>query len=345
MKEELLGMVIGKMTVLLSVMTSSGLPDTNEISHNSFFDRLVEYVGNTYLFQRYVSSWAPPFDNASFDTVLLLVLLGVLIWTAFGIIMNIIYHYRARKKQAQIRSDREQYMQFLKNHGSDYSVPVDFDEWREMKKSGGHEPLEENEDVPDDTDSAEDEIASQPIIMSDDHTDAEIIKKKYDKKHEATELLEKADDDKVVSIAESSIARELEPEPAKSETEEREPVDVGKLLEEKTTEMCEDSMDDNPAFSSLIGNLRVKQRQEARAKEIENAARQATEYNLEMLKSDMESAISENRSCSKKTDKTKQDTSALSAAQKKAIQAREKERQKMKRRGKNVNDKIYKGIG
>lgn len=265
---------------------------------NSYFDRLVNYVGNTYLFQRYVSTWAPPFDNASFDAALVMILFGVLIWTGFGIIMNIIYHYRARKKQAMIRSEREQYLLFLKEQEADKS-----------KEEG---------------------------LKPDRELDAQSIKKKYEKDLEASELVDSTGDEKVVSIAESSIIRELEPNTEEFEPEDKEPIDVGKLLAEKTTETEEDeeSQDGSSDFGELIENLRLKQKQEARAKELECAAREAAEHNLEILRSDMENAISENRQEAKKENKKTADISVISDAQKKALRAREKERLRMQKRRK-----------
>ena len=52
--------------VLLSAMTAEAMIDGEAAQNNSAFDRLVSFVNNTYLFQRYVSTWAPPFDNASY---------------------------------------------------------------------------------------------------------------------------------------------------------------------------------------------------------------------------------------------------------------------------------------
>lgn len=66
------------------------------------FDKLVDAVGGSYLFKEYVSTWAAPFDNASFDAVLLIIGALALAWSAFGLVMNLNYRRRVRKRQLGI---------------------------------------------------------------------------------------------------------------------------------------------------------------------------------------------------------------------------------------------------
>ncbi len=366
---------------------------------NGPFDQLVWHIENSYLFQKYITEWSPPLNNASFDAVLLIILILILIWTVYGIITNVIYHSKARKKQAKIRAEREEYMKFLKENGAAGNPTMSFDEWRTLKDAEGKQLTEAQKAVLDNYGAVKDELkdtaigkltnftetlkarkedreldkeldmrekeeaarlkaqkedeqrlanleqAKEPkkeptleesLIPKPIISEAEAIKQKYNNDPKATELVDIEDDDKPVSIAESSIVKEIDVPEKKVVSDDTPAIDVAQLLSEKTSEAHKKvtAADAGGSFDSIIGNLRAKRAQEQKAKEIENAAVAATQQNLEKLKNDMENAIFEDKKEKKAENTAKKDNSALSEAQKRALREREKERMRAEKRGK-----------
>jgi len=392
-----------KSILFSALLSATGQVETPETvrSANGPFDQFVYWIENSYLFQKYISSWSPPLNNASFDAVILLILAVILAWTVYGIVMNILYHKKAKAKQIKIRAEREEYMKFLRENGAAGNPTMTFDEWRAIKDAEGKKLTEEQKVVLDNYNAVKDEVkdtalgkiagftetlkarkedreldkeldarekeeaARKKAIAEEEErqrqlqassqnaeektepetveqammpkpvmTKAEEIKQKYSKELEATELVDIEDDDKVVSIQESSIVKEVEVPELKKIKEETPAVDVKQLLEEKTSEAQKTVtlQESNGGFDSLIGNLRAKRAQEEKAKEIESAALEATQQNLEKLKNDMENAITEDKSVKKAQTVAKEENSALTAAQQKALREREKERLRMQRR-------------
>ncbi len=335
------------------------------------FDGLVKYVDDTYLFQMYVRTWAPPFDNSSFDAALILATLVILSWTIFVFIRNVIYHMRVKAKQAQIRDERAEYFSYLR--GCEPGPQMSFAEWRTMKNTGdcGMDKDDdfETEELDDDSESGIikfSDFKDMPRIKKADRKEKQ-IESSNDMTHDSTrdadecgEVNDIESSDEIHTIcdideseeisaengslddaensvnSENLIPKEIEKSIETPSTEDFKPVDVSKLLDEKMKAAAEENMidADNNAFSSLIGNIRARQKQDAMAKEIEKAANEATKQNLERLKKDMECAISENRADADKKIKETSDDVRISNAQKRAIREREKEENKMKKRGK-----------
>ncbi len=259
------------------------------------FDRLVNVVENTYLFKEYVSTWAAPFDNASFDATLLIIAALVLIWSGFSLVMNLIYRQKARKSQAAIEAERTEYLGYLRSEGA--AGGISFDEWRVLKHSDNHISGETRDDCKN---------------SDDKNVDIEVM------------------DEDVCS----NIEQEKE-EPATIEeipdTSENEQDEIGRLLKEKiheTTDEEEPDLQDDD-FGSFISNLKARQKQDARAKEIDSVTKETTRQNLRKLENDIESAIAENSIDSKKASDQSKDASNLSNAYKKALREREKEQQRL----------------
>ena len=233
------------------------------------FDKLVDAVGSSYLFKEYVSTWAAPFDNASFDAVLLIIGALALAWSAFGLVMNLNYRRRVRKRQLGIEKGLRDHVRHPEK-----AETIDI------------EPSDEQIEVETDEEPVQDVVAEETYAFAEE---------------------------------------EDIPEPE----EEDQPV-VERLLTEKSSE-DEELSEENTAFGSLIANLKQRQKQEVIAKEIDNAAREATRENLKKLQSDMESAILENGANKQGKKDPAKATDDLANAHKKAVREREKEELKAQR--------------
>ncbi len=265
------------------------------------FDRLVLAIEGSYLFREYVSTWAAPLDNASFDAVLLIVAVIAAFWSAFGVAMNLRYRKSARQRHAEFEAERREYLKYLREIGPVGGVT--FAEWR-MLKEGAEEP--ELEDVEDIVEETEEESAEEKGI--EQQVDRMALK----------------NDDALQDVHDSLLQDETM-------------CDSEDSSDSEINGMAEESTDQDDAFGDLIGNLRQRQRQEARAREIDDAAREATKQNLKKLRRDMESAIAENKADSVKKGAIAQESSDYSGAHKRAIKEREKEQrklEKMQKRGK-----------
>lgn len=251
------------------VFASLGSEIAEPVVSKGAFDKLVDAVGSSYLFKEYVSTWAAPFDNASFDAVLLIIGTLALAWSAFGLVMNLNYRRRVRKRQLGIEKG-------LRDHVR-------------------HPEKTETTDM-------------EPSM--------ELAEAEADKEPEQEEI----DEETYVLTEEEDI-----PEPE----EEDQPV-VERLLTEKSSE-DEELSEENTAFGSLIANLKQRQKQEVIAREIDDAAREATRENLKKLQSDMESAILENGANKQGKKDPIKVSDDLANAHKKAVREREKEKLKAQR--------------
>ncbi|MBQ6408590.1 MAG: hypothetical protein IJJ64_11205 [Butyrivibrio sp.] len=316
------------------------------------FDRLVLAVEGSYLFREYVSTWAAPLDNASFDVVLLIVAVIAAFWSAFGVAMNLRYRKSARQRHAEYEAERREYLKYLREIGPVGGVT--FAEWRMLRKDAEEPEHEDVKNIAEETEEEEPESVAdarlyeaepedgegfEDEVVAEDGVSAEVI------------AVVQAEGEKSISEEESAEEKGIEPQvdsmALKNDDAPQEVHDS--LLQDETmsdsedssdseiTGMAEESTDQDDAFGDLIGNLRQRQRQEARAREIDDAAREAAKQNLKKLRRDMESAIAENKADSVKKDATVQESSDYSGAHKRAIKEREKEQrklEKMQKRGK-----------
>nr|WP_297768210.1 hypothetical protein [uncultured Butyrivibrio sp.] len=340
------------------------------------FDRLVLAVEGSYLFREYVSTWAAPLDNASFDAVLLIVAVIAAFWSAFGVAMNLRYRKSARQRHAEYEAERREYLKYLREIGPVGGVT--FAEWRMLRKDAEepeHEDVkniaeeteeEEPESVadarlyeaePEDGEGFEDEIEAEAVVIKGERAEAEFVECVADEvvaedgvSAEVIAVVQ-AEGEKAISEEESAEEKGIEPQVDSmalkndyalqdmhdSLLQDETMCDSEDLSDSEITGMAEESTDQDDAFGDLIGNLRQRQRQEARAREIDDAAREAAKQNLKKLRRDMESAIAENKADSVKKDATVQESSDYSGAHKRAIKEREKEQrklEKMQKRGK-----------
>nr|WP_297704126.1 hypothetical protein [uncultured Butyrivibrio sp.] len=379
---------------LLSIL-ATGVVETEAVKGTGQFDRLVYWIETSDLFKKYISTWAAPLNNASFDAVLLIVLFFILIWTVYGIIMNIIYHRKVKADQERIRRERDEYMKWLKESGAAGAPVMSFDEWRARKDSEGKQLTPEQKAVVENYNAVKDEVKDtaigklnnitrtlkerkedrdldkeldmrekeeaarkkaqeeeekrlaalkeepkqetqtieQAMMPKPVVTQADAIRQKYSNEHAATELVD-IPEEKQVSIAESSIVKEVEVPQRVSSEAPAEKVDVQKLLEEKTAETGSDNSGMQPGFANIIDNLKAKKAQEEKARAIENAAQEATEQNLKKLQAELEGAITADKTAVKTENSASKEDKELSAAMQAALRAREKERLKMERRHK-----------
>ncbi|MBO5621402.1 MAG: hypothetical protein J5959_07205 [Butyrivibrio sp.] len=310
------------------------------------FDRLVLAVEGSYLFREYVSTWAAPLDNASFDVVLLIVAVIAAFWSAFGVAMNLRYRKSARQRHAEYEAERREYLKYLREIGPVGGVT--FAEWRMLRKDA-EEPEHE------DGEGCKEKIVVDDVVAQGDVIESEaeecVVDEVADEDESAAEEAMQPTDEKVMIEDESAEEKGIEPQvdsmALKNDYALQDVHDS--LLQDETmcdsedssdseiTGMAEESTDQDDAFGDLIGNLRQRQRQEARAREIDDAAREAAKQNLKKLRRDMESAIAENKADSVKKDATVQESSDYSGAHKRAIKEREKEQrklEKMQKRGK-----------
>ena len=294
-----------KMPALLSAISATGGANSNEVLKHGFFDRIVDHVSGSYLFQKYVSTWAPPFDNASFDAAVLCILIGMAVWTIYGACMNSFYHRKARERMAGIRAEREAYLAALND-----------------QKAADRE--EEN---PESIDEIEKDVEAmeQESVVEDYPVYSE------EKQEENSDCNE--EHKAIVDAKKAAAVGDGVSEDNYETTDDVVKNDVGRLVDAEANNEYEKDLPDEgvAAFNNLIENLRSRQRQEARAMEIERETKEATRHNLELLKNDMENAIAENRAVSEMQQSKEADFSALSNAQQKAIKAREKERLKMEK--------------
>ncbi len=290
------------MELLTMVVSNEPVPVKTEPA-NGLFDRLVSAIENTYLFKEYVSTWAAPFDNASFDAVLLIIAVLALLWSLFGIIMNIIYRKKVRARQAQIEEKRMEYLRFLKENNE---RGISYDVQRDIKSKEEPEPLLNTKETAVEPEGEEQDPIKPLTEEALDIPVEEEIKEAVPQKEEV------ADREETTLKEESTIT------------------DMERILKEKQGEESEPDPD-NVAFGQLIVNLKQRQKQEARAKEIENEAIETTRKNLEKLQNDMEDAIAGNKVQSGEKAAKDKDAGILTDAQKKAVREREKEQQRLQK--------------
>ena len=312
-----------------AVTMADGTVDAVE---KGLFDRLVAAVERSYLFREYVSTWAAPFDNASFDAVVLIIIVAVAFWSVFGIVMNLRYRKKARERHAALEAERSEYLRFHRENGP--AGEMSFAEWR-MLRTVDRECREVKG------------FAAGQVELTETVASEDLSEDEYEGIPEA-EASEKGNQD-VAGVGEL-IADNREPlqesvcivntgdlldKMQEPESDHEQAFGVDGLLEGMLgEEPAKAEPDQEDAFGDLIGNLRQRQRQEARAREIDDAAKEAARQNLQRLKSDMEAALAENEAEQvKKEARDKESESRdLSSAHKQAMRAREKEQQKEQKR-------------
>lgn len=283
------------------------------------FDRLVLAIEGSYLFREYVSTWAAPLDNASFDAVLLIVAVIAAFWSAFGVAMNLRYRKSARQRHAEFEAERREYLKYLREIGPVGGVT--FAEWRMLKKGAEEPELEDGEGC------KEEIVAAEVIAVVQAEGEKAISEEEFAEEKGIEQQVDRMtlkNDDALQDVHDSLLQDETM-------------CDSEDSSDSEINGMAEESTDQDDAFGDLIGNLRQRQRQEARAREIDDAAREATKQNLKKLRRDMESAIAENKADSVKKGAIAQESSDYSGAHKRAIKEREKEQrklEKMQKRGK-----------
>lgn len=147
---------------LLSIL-ATGVVETEAVKGTGPFDRLVYWIETSDLFKKYISTWEAPLNNASFDAVLLIILFFILIWTVYGIIMNIIYHRKVKADQERIRRERDEYMKWLKENGAAGAPVMSFDEWQARKDYEGKQLTPEQKAVVENYNAVKDEVKDTAI--------------------------------------------------------------------------------------------------------------------------------------------------------------------------------------
>ena len=170
---------------------------------------------------------------------------------------------------------------------------------------------------------------------------AEAIKKKYATGPKATELVDLPDmDEDAVPLSQAAIVKPVavkERPKAEVKKEEKKPIDVNRLLEEKSAEMKDDmgtpiSADEQTTFDQIIAALNQQKAAENRAKELSAEAEAAKEANIEILKGDLEQSYDTEAVTETTGRSTSKEDRALEEAKKRALKEQEREERKRGRK-------------